>query len=80
MKAKIITLLIVLLILIIFISLNTHLVEINFLFGKFQMSAIILISISLLIGLIIGFILNKIIEKPRVRQENIRKDNNSDLK
>lgn len=63
MKAKIIILLIILLVVIIFVSINTHLVEINFLFGTFRMSAIILISISLLIGIIIGFIATKLFDK-----------------
>jgi uncharacterized integral membrane protein len=41
---------------IIFIVQNTHIVSVNFLFLKFQMSQIIMIVLMLLIGFFIGYL------------------------
>ncbi len=60
MKAKIISLIVIVVVLIIFISQNTALVEINFLFWTFSMSGIILILLTSLLGIIVGFILGRL--------------------
>jgi uncharacterized integral membrane protein len=57
MKAKIIILVIIIILFTVFVSQNTNIIPLNVLFWKFEMSTIVVISITFLIGLIIGLIL-----------------------
>lgn len=62
MKGKIILLIVLIVLLIIFIIQNTYIVPVHALFWTFEMSAIVLISFTGLIGIIAGFILAKIFD------------------
>jgi uncharacterized integral membrane protein len=56
MRPRIIIILLLIVLAIIFIIQNTHVVSVNFLFLKFQMSQIIMIVLMLLIGFFIGYL------------------------
>lgn len=71
MKFKVITLLIIIVLFTIFVSQNTHIVQIDFLFWSVAMSAIVLISLMMLIGVIAGFIIAKIFSRPAKTQVKI---------
>ena len=71
MKFKVITLLIIIALFTIFVSQNTHIVQIDFLFWSVAMSAIVLISLMMLIGVIAGFIIAKIFGRPAKPQVKI---------
>ena len=71
MKAKIIILLILIVLFTIFVSQNTHPIEIKFLFWSVTMSAIVLISLMMLIGVVAGFIIAKIFDRPSKPQVSI---------
>jgi uncharacterized integral membrane protein len=65
MKAKIIILMVLVVLFTIFVSQNTEIVDINAFFWKFQMSKIVLISLTGLVGVILGFILASIFNKQK---------------
>lgn len=71
MKAKIIILLILIVLFTIFVSQNTHIIQIDFLFWSIAMSAIVLISLMMLIGVIAGFIIAKMFDRPSKSQVSI---------
>ena len=73
MKAKVIVFMILIVLFTFFVSQNTEIVEINAFFWKFQMSKIVLISLTGLVGLILGFILASIFNKQK-KTEKIRKE------
>ena len=73
MKAKVIIFMILIVLFTFFVSQNTEIVEINAFFWKFQMSKIVLISLTGLVGLILGFILASIFNKQK-RTEKIKKE------
>ncbi|MGD8538017.1 MAG: LapA family protein [Candidatus Aminicenantes bacterium] len=56
MKPRLVIILLLVVLAIIFIVQNTHIVSVNFLFLKFQMSQIIMIVLMLLIGFFIGYL------------------------
>jgi uncharacterized integral membrane protein len=60
MQGKIILLIVLIVLLTVFILQNTYVVTINALFWTFEMSAIVLISFTGLLGVITGFILAKV--------------------
>jgi uncharacterized integral membrane protein len=62
MRAKIITLIILVVLFTIFITQNTEVITIKAFFWQFEMSAIVLITLIGLIGVSVGFILAKIFE------------------
>lgn len=64
MKIKIMILLIVILLFAIFVFQNTHLINIDFLIWSVSMSAIVLISLVMLIGVVAGFIIAKLFDRP----------------
>lgn len=64
MKLKIIILLALIVLFTIFVTQNTRIVTIDFLFWSVAMSAIVLISLMMLIGVIAGFIIAKIFDRP----------------
>ena len=71
MKAKVIILLILIVLFTIFVSQNTHIIQIDFLAWSIAMSAIVLISLMMLIGVITGFIIAKLFDRPPKPQVNI---------
>ena len=56
MKPRIIIILLLVILAVVFIVQNTHVVSVNFLLLKFQMSQIIMIVLMLLIGFFIGYL------------------------
>jgi uncharacterized integral membrane protein len=62
MKAKIIFFMILVVLFTIFVSQNTSVIPVNIYFWQVEMSVIVLMSLSVLIGVILGFILLKIFE------------------
>lgn len=75
MKAKLIILLTIIVLFTIFVSQNTHIINIDFLFWSVSMSAIVLISLMMLIGVIAGFMIAKIFDRPS--QKEIKSTENS---
>ena len=73
MKAKVIIFMILIVLFTFFVSQNTEIVEINAFFWKFQMSKIVLISLTGLVGLILGFILASILNKQK-KTDKINKE------
>lgn len=71
MKVKIIILLVLIVLFTIFVSQNTRIVQIDFLFWSIAMSAIVLISLMMLIGVVAGFIVAKIFDRPSKSQISI---------
>lgn len=71
MKTKVIILLILIVLFTIFVSQNTHIIDIKFLFWAVSMSAIVLISLMMLIGVIAGFIIAKMFDRPSKPQISI---------
>jgi uncharacterized integral membrane protein len=70
MKAKIIILMIIIILFTVFVSQNTNIIPLNVLFWKFEMSTIVVISISFLIGLITGFILVSMFSGPKKKEQS----------
>jgi len=79
MKAKVIIFMILIVLFTFFVSQNTEIVDINAFFWKFQMSKIVLISLTGLIGLILGFILASIFNKQK-KTEKIKKESDKEMK
>ncbi len=79
MKAKVIIFMILIVLFTFFVSQNTEIVGINAFFWKFQMSKIVLISLTGLVGLILGFILASIFNKQK-RTEKIKKEAAKEMK
>jgi uncharacterized integral membrane protein len=71
MKAKVIILLILIVLFTIFVLQNTQIVQIDFLFWSVAMSAIVLISLMMLIGVIAGFIIAKLFGRSSKSQVSI---------
>ncbi len=70
MKAKIILLMILVVLFTIFVSQNTEIVTVKAYFWQFQMSIIVLISLTGLVGVVFGFIIAKLFDRPSsARQE-----------
>jgi uncharacterized integral membrane protein len=65
MKAKIIIFMILIVLFTIFVSQNTTVIKLNAFFWTFEMSAIVLISLTGLFGVILGFILASMFNKPK---------------
>ena len=64
MKAKIILLMILVVLFTIFVSQNTEIVTVKAYFWQFQMSIIVLISLTGLLGVVFGFIIAKLFDRP----------------
>lgn len=59
----------------IFVSQNTLVIPVNIFFWKVEMSVIVLMSLSVLVGVILGFIFLKIFEhKEKKRTAVVKKD------
>jgi uncharacterized integral membrane protein len=64
MKAKIILLMILVVLFTIFVSQNTEVVTVKAYFWQFQMSIIVLISLTGLLGVVFGFVIAKLFDRP----------------
>ena len=53
----------------VFVSQNTDIIPINILFWKLELSTIVLISITFLVGVIIGFILVSLFSVPKKKEK-----------
>jgi uncharacterized integral membrane protein len=69
MKTKVIILMIIIILFTVFVSQNTDIVPINVLLWKLEMSTIVLISITFLVGVIIGFILVSMFSVPKKKEK-----------
>ena len=65
MKAKVIIFLILIVLFTIFVSQNTEVIPIDAFFWRFEMSKIVLISLTGLVGVILGFILASFFNKTK---------------
>ena len=79
MKAKVIIFMILIVLFTFFVSQNTEIVGINAFFWKFQMSKIVLISLTGLVGVILGFIMASIFNKQK-KTEKIKKETAKEIK
>ena len=68
MKTKVLILMIIIILFTVFVSQNTNIIPVNVLLWKFEMSTIVLISITFLVGLIIGFILVSMFSVPKKKE------------
>ena len=75
MRAKIIILMILVILFTIFVSQNTAVIMVKAYFWKFEMSTIVLISITGFVGIILGFIIAKIFDRPKIKQKNKKEGN-----
>jgi len=64
MKTKIILLMILAVLFTIFVSQNTEVITVRAYFWQFQMSIIVLISLTGLLGVFFGFIIAKVFDRP----------------
>ena len=62
MKAKIIFFMALIILFTIFVTQNSKVIDINVFFWRYEMSAVVLISITGFIGLLLGFVLAKIFD------------------
>ena len=53
----------------IFVSQNTNVIPVNVFIWKFQMSTIVLMSITFFIGLLLGFIITSLYGSPKKREK-----------
>ncbi len=71
MKVRVIILLILIVLFTVFVTQNTHIIRIDFLLWSIAMSAIVLISLMMLVGVITGFIIAKMFDRPSKPQISI---------
>lgn len=64
MKAKIVLLMILVVLFTVFVSQNTEVVTVKAYFWQFQMSIIVLISLTGLLGVVFGFVIAKLFDRP----------------
>lgn len=82
MKAKILILMIIIVLFTIFVTQNTEVIPINFLFWTVELSKIVIISLTGLLGLIMGFIIAHLFDKPKKiknKKQLDKKDENNIL-
>jgi uncharacterized integral membrane protein len=83
MKAKVIVFMILIVLFTIFVSQNTEVIPIDAFFWRFEMSKIVLISLTGLVGVILGFILASMFNKPKkpekIIQEAVKETNKDNL-
>lgn len=71
MKTKIILFMLFIILFTIFVSQNTKVVELNFLAWKFELSTIVIISVTFFIGMVAGFLVVSILSyKEKVKSKN----------
>ncbi|HUX61845.1 MAG TPA: LapA family protein [Ignavibacteriaceae bacterium] len=65
MRAKIVIVMILVILFTVFVSQNTDMIDVSVFLWKFQMSTIVLMSISFFIGIILGFIVSAMFGSPK---------------
>lgn len=65
MRAKIVIVMILVILFTIFVSQNTDMINVSVFLWKFQMSTIVLMSISFFVGIILGFIVSAMFGTPK---------------
>ena len=68
MKFKILSVMFLIVLFTVFVSQNTEIIPINIFFWKVELSTIIVISISFLIGMIIGLVLISLFSVPKKKE------------
>jgi len=68
MKTKILFLMFLVVLFTVFVSQNTNIIPINIFFWKVDLSTIVVISISFLIGMILGFIIISLFSNPKKKE------------
>ncbi len=74
MKTKAIILLILIVLFAIFVSQNTEVIKISAFFWTFQMSTIVLISLTGLAGIIIGFIIASLASSSQKKKQKMKEE------
>ena len=69
MRTKVILLMVIIVLFTIFVTQNTEVITVNAFFWKFEMSLIVLITLSCLLGAIVGFILLKVFSGSNKRKD-----------
>ena len=69
MRTKVILLMVIIVLFTIFVTQNTEVITVNTFFWKFDMSLIVLMTLSCLVGAIAGFILLKVFTASGKRKE-----------
>ena len=70
MRTKIVIVMILIILFTVFVSQNTDMIDVSVFLWKFQMSTIVLMSISFFIGIILGFIVSAIFGSPKKKISN----------
>jgi len=68
MKTKILFLMFLVVLFTVFVSQNTAIIPINIFFWEVELSTIVVISISFLIGMILGFIIISLFSNPKKKE------------
>ena len=68
MKFKILSVMFLIVLFTVFVSQNTEIIPINIFFWKVELSTIIVISISFLIGMLIGLVLISLFSVPKKKE------------
>ncbi len=71
MKYKILFLMFLIVLFTVFVSQNTSIIPINILFWKVELSTIVVISISFLIGMILGFVIISLFSAPKKEETTV---------
>ncbi len=79
MRTKVIALLVIIVLFTIFVTQNTEVIAVNAFFWKFEMSLIVLMTLSCLLGAIVGFILLKVFSGSDKRKDKKEIPANPDL-
>jgi uncharacterized integral membrane protein len=78
MRAKVITLMVIIVLFTIFVTQNTEVITVKAFFWQFEMSLIVLITLTCLVGALVGFILLKVFTASEKRKDknDIQDDSN----
>jgi uncharacterized integral membrane protein len=79
MRTKVIALMVIIVLFTIFVTQNTEVIAINAFFWKFEMSLIVLMTLSCLLGAIVGFILLKVFSSSDKQKDKKEIPANPDL-
>jgi uncharacterized integral membrane protein len=69
MRTKVIALMVIIVLFTIFVTQNTEVITVKAFFWKFEMSVIVLMTLSCLLGAIVGFILLKVFSTSDKRKD-----------
>lgn len=79
MRAKVITLMTIIVLFTIFVTQNTEVITVKAFFWQFEMSLIVLMTLACLLGAIVGFILLKVFNASENRKDENEIPGDSDL-